>query len=120
MSERKLKVRRIIEDRVVKIDGDLIVVKNSINDVYRCRLTSGVNLIVKARLLRKDIVEREKKIMELVRFVSKSVKTCKYFGPGIIETKDRITNVLSLLKQTHCMSVFWKKWRVDTLNLKIF
>ena len=107
MTEREQEVRRIIEDEVGQIDGDLIVVKNSINDVYRCQLTSGEKLIVKARLLRKDIVEREKKIMELVRFVSKSVKTCKYLGPGIIETD---TFHVSLLK----------KWREDILNPKIF
>ena len=86
MPERDQEVRRIIEDNVGKIDGDLIVLKNSINDVYRCKLTSGEKLIVKARLLCKEIVERDKKIMELLRYVSKSVKTCKYFGPGIIET----------------------------------
>jgi len=116
MPERDQEVRRIIEDNVGKIDGDLIVVKNSINDVYRCQLTSGGKLIVKARLLRKDIVEREKKIMELLRFVSKSVKTCKYFGPGIIETDTLHVSLLEevegryfepedLLKKDCCIAI---------------
>merc|ERR1711962_639869 len=96
MKDRDQIVRQIIEEKVGKLDGDLTTIKNSINDVYRCKLETGEKLIVKARPLRQEMVEREKQIIALLQYVAKYVKTCNYYGPGIIETD---TLHISLLEE---------------------